>query len=127
MKHSRAGHGQRVSIDLFTASKFRAAARFEPFTAGGPEARERDLLRSCDKRFLLMKKLMLLGALGLFATSIGAQSIVSDDPKRLEAVLKEVQAQQIVIAENQAKIDAKLVTLGELIRVARIYSSRGGR
>ena len=73
-----------------------------------------------------MKKLMLLGALGLFATSIGAQSIVSDDPKRLEALLKEVQAQQIVIAENQAKIDAKLITLGEAIRVARIYSSRGG-
>jgi hypothetical protein len=76
---------------------------------------------------LLMKKLMLLGALGLFATSIGAQSTAPDNQKRLEALLKEVQAQQIVIAENQAKIDAKLVTLGEVIRVARIYSSRGGR
>jgi hypothetical protein len=75
----------------------------------------------------LMKKLMLLGALGLFATSIGAPSTVPDDPKRVEALLKEIQAQQIVIAENQAKIDAKLVTLGEVIRVARIYSSRGGR
>ena len=74
-----------------------------------------------------MKKLTLLGALALLATSIGAQSTMPEDPKRLEALLKEVQAQQIVIAENQAKIDAKLVTLGELIRVARIYSSRGGR
>ena len=74
-----------------------------------------------------MKKLMLLGALGLFATSIGAQSTVPDDPKRVGALLKEIQAQQIVMAENQAKIDAKLVTLGEVIRVARIYGSRGGR
>ena len=75
----------------------------------------------------LMKKLMLLGALALFATSIGAQSPAPEDPKRVEALIKEIQVQQIVIAENQAKIDAKLVTLGEAIRVARIYSSRGGR
>jgi hypothetical protein len=42
-------------------------------------------------------------------------------------LIKEVQAQQVVIADNQAKIDAKLVALAEAIRVARIYSSRGGR
>lgn len=74
-----------------------------------------------------MKKLMLLGALALFATSIGAQSTAPEDPKRVEALIKEIEVQQIVIAENQAKIDAKLVTLGEAIRVARIYASRGGR
>lgn len=74
-----------------------------------------------------MKKLTLLGALALFATSIGAQSNAPEDPKQVEALIKEVQAQQVVIAENQAKIDAKLVTLAEAIRVARIYSSRGGR
>jgi hypothetical protein len=74
-----------------------------------------------------MKKLMLAGALALFAASLGAQSNVPDDPKRVEALIKAIEAQQITIAENQAKIDAKLVTLGEAIRVARIYSSRGGR
>lgn len=74
-----------------------------------------------------MKKLMLLGALALFATSLGAQSNAPEDPKRVEALIKEIQAQQIVIADNQAKIDAKLITLGEAIRVARIYASRGGR
>ncbi len=42
------------------------------------------------------------------------------------AIIKEIQAQQAAIAENQAKIDAKLVTVGEAVRVARIYSSRGG-
>ena len=74
-----------------------------------------------------MKKLTLLGALALFSTSIGAQSPAVDDQKQLEALLKEVQAQQIQIADNQTKIDAKLVTLAEAIRIAKIYSSRGGR
>lgn len=74
-----------------------------------------------------MKKLTLLGLLALFATSIGAQSPANDDQQQLEALMKEVQAQQVQIAENQAKIDARLVSLAEAIRVARIYSSRGGR
>lgn len=79
---------------------------------------------------LLMKKLLLLAALAFLAAPLGAQSPVADetkDAKQIEALLKDVQAQQVQIAENQAKIDAKLVTLGEAIRVARIYSSRGGR
>ena len=74
-----------------------------------------------------MKKLTLLGALVLLATSIGAQSPAPPDQKQIESLLKAVQDQQIQIAENQAKIDAKLVALGEAVRVARIYSSRGGR
>jgi hypothetical protein len=74
-----------------------------------------------------MKKLTLLGALVLLATSIGAQSPASPDQKELEALFKVVQDQQIQMAENQAKIDAKLALLGEAIRVARIFSSRGGR
>lgn len=74
-----------------------------------------------------MKKLTLLGLVALFATSIGAQSPATNDQKQMEALLREVQAQQVQIAENQARIDAKLVTLAEAIRVARIYASRGGR
>ena len=76
---------------------------------------------------LLMKKLTLLGAIALFATSIVAQSPATDDQKKMEALLKEVQAQQLVIADNQAKIDAKLAIVADAIRVARIYGSRGGR
>ena len=74
-----------------------------------------------------MKKLTLLAALVALATTLGAQSIAPDDQKDLEITLKEVQAQQLEIAENQAKIDARLAELAEAIRVARIYSSRGGR
>ena len=45
----------------------------------------------------------------------------------LAALIKEVRAQQAAMAANQAKIEEKLATLAESIRVARIYSSRGGR
>ena len=45
----------------------------------------------------------------------------------LAALVKEVRAQQVAMAANQVKIDEKLATLAESIRVARIYSSRGGR
>ncbi len=31
-----------------------------------------------------------------------------------------------MLAENQAKIEAKLATIAEAIRVARIYGSRSG-
>ncbi|HEY1582422.1 MAG TPA: hypothetical protein VGF73_04915 [Chthoniobacterales bacterium] len=74
-----------------------------------------------------MKKLILLGILALFAGTIAAQSPATADDQRVAALLKEVQAQQIQIADNQAKIDAKLVSLGEAIRIAKIYASRGGR
>jgi hypothetical protein len=74
-----------------------------------------------------MKKLTLLGGLVLLASSIGAQSPAAGDQQQVAAMMKEVQAQQIQIADNQAKIEARLATLGEAIRVARIYGSRGGR
>jgi hypothetical protein len=74
-----------------------------------------------------MKKFTLLGALVVLATSIGAQMPAPNDQKQVELTLKEVQEQQLLIADNQAKIDAKLANLAEAIRVARIYASRGGR
>ena len=73
-----------------------------------------------------MKKLSLLGALVLLATSIDAQSPATDDQQQLSLLLAEVQAQQSQIAANQAQIDSKLATLAEAIWVARIYASRSG-
>ena len=49
----------------------------------------------------------------------------ADDPA-LVALLTQVAAQQGVIADNQTKIDAKLATIGESVRVARLFVSRGG-
>ncbi len=74
-----------------------------------------------------MKKLTLLGGLALLATSISAQSPAANEQEQVVTMMKEVQAQQLQIADNQAKIDEKLATLAEAIRVARIYGSRGGR
>ena len=91
--HSWTGHGQRVTPETLTASSFRAVDRPGGSSAWSGRVGERDLLRYSDDT-LLMKKLTLLGALALFATSIGAQSPVTDDPKMVEALLKEVQAQQ---------------------------------
>ena len=48
-----------------------------------------------------------------------------DDPA-LTALLNDVTAQQATIAENQAKIDAKLAAIAENVRLARIFVGRGG-
>ena len=45
----------------------------------------------------------------------------------LAALIKELRAQQAAMTANQAKINEKLASLAETIRVARIFSSRGGR
>jgi hypothetical protein len=49
------------------------------------------------------------------------------EQQQVVALAKEVQAQQAMIADNQTKIDAKMTTIAEALRLARIYSSRGGR
>jgi hypothetical protein len=70
-------------------------------------------------------------ALSAFIACIFLGGVDAADPapaldQQVAAAIKEIQAQQTTIAENQAKIDAKLVTVGEAVRIARIYSSRGG-
>ena len=47
------------------------------------------------------------------------------DQQQIVALTKEVQGQQTAIAENQTKIDAKLVTIAEALRLAKIYAARG--
>ena len=78
-----------------------------------------------------MKKLTLFGALVLLASSTGAQSpappAASPEQKQIEILINAIQQQQTRIAENQARIDEKLALVVETVRVARIYSSRGGR
>jgi protein-disulfide isomerase len=60
----------------------------------------------------------------LFISSSTGQTPDSSDEKNLLALIKEVQAQQAQIADNEAKIDAKLAEVTETIRQARIYSKR---
>ena len=58
------------------------------------------------------------------ASAIRGQAPDASDEQKLLALVKEVQAQQMQIADNQAKIDAKLAEIAETIRVARIFTSR---
>ncbi len=74
-----------------------------------------------------MKRLASLACLCLMTLSPGnAAEPVNPQEQQLAAIVKELQGQQDQIVRNQAKIDAKLVTIAEAVRIARIYSSRGG-
>ncbi len=77
-----------------------------------------------------MKILSAFIAIPLLVIVINAAA--AEPPKDLEreqqqvaALAKEVQAQQATIADNQAKIDAKMTAIAEALRQARIYSTRG--
>lgn len=72
-----------------------------------------------------MKFLLSLALIAVItAAPIAAQAPASKDDQELLALIKEVQAQQSQIAENQTKIEAKLAQVAETIRVARIFASR---
>jgi hypothetical protein len=73
-----------------------------------------------------MKRLLL--AL-LFSTTLTvpfgvAQTPDANQEQQLLALIKEVQTQQMQMAENQAKIEEKLAAVAEIVRTARIYSKR---
>ena len=79
-----------------------------------------------------MKSLSALLATCLFVSLVPAPaaepSKESDrEQQQVLALAKEVQAQQAAIAENQAKIDAKTAKIAEVLRIAKIYTSRSGQ
>jgi len=74
------------------------------------------------KRFALIATL----SLSLATTAVPAEPPSNPGDAQLQAAVAELQAQQLILAENQAKIEAKLATIAEAIRVARIYGSRSG-
>ena len=78
-----------------------------------------------------MKRLSTLTAFFSLALLVAAPAAeapgAGQQAQQVLAVAKEVQGQQAAIAENIAKIDAKLATIAEALHTARIYSSRGGK
>jgi len=78
------------------------------------------------KRFSVLTALFSL-ALLVAAPAGEAPSANQQQQQQVLAVAKEVQGQQAAIMENQGKIDAKLATIADSLRTARIYSSRGGK
>ena len=79
-----------------------------------------------------MKTLFALSAailLGAVIPVFAAEPLKEGDreQQQLTALAKEIQGQQATIADNQTKIDAKLATIAEALRLARIYATRVGR
>ncbi len=76
-----------------------------------------------------MKQLAAIALLSLFTVLPfrAAEPTAARQDEQIVALVKELQAQDAAIAQNQAAIEAKLATLAETVRVARIYASRAGR
>jgi dihydrodipicolinate synthase/N-acetylneuraminate lyase len=94
--------------------------------------KEYDLLLEERYQFTPMKLLLALIASGLISVIVSASAAepskeTEREQQQVVALVKEVQGQQAAIADNQTKIDAKMATIAEALRLARIYSSRGGR
>ncbi len=76
-----------------------------------------------------MKQLAAIAFISLFAVLPfrGAEPTAVKQDEQLAALVKELQAQNAAISQNQVAIEAKLATIVETVRVARIYASRAGR
>jgi hypothetical protein len=77
------------------------------------------------KTLFALLAVCLSGAVGVRAAEPSKES--EREQQQVVALAKEVQAQQTTMADNQAKIDAKMVSIGEALRLAKIYASRAGR
>ena len=78
--------------------------------------------------FFRMKTLLPLACLFAAAVAkLNAADTAAPQDQQVAVAIKEIQTQQAQIADNETKIAAKLATVVEAVRVARIYSSRGGR
>lgn len=78
------------------------------------------------KTFSALIAACLLGAAALSSAAESPQDLERDQ-QAIVALAKEIQSQQTNIADNQTKIDAKMATIAEALRLARIYASRAGR
>jgi len=60
-----------------------------------------------------------------FSPHPATAQIALDSPAGTE-MFQDLKTQQATIADNQKQIDDKLAGIGEALRIARIYVSRGG-
>lgn len=79
------------------------------------------------KRLLSFAACALLSIAPLSSNSSTAQTAPGAiDQQQLARAIKDLQEQQAAIAQNQGKIEEKLAAVGEAVRQARIFASRGG-
>jgi aminopeptidase N len=67
--------------------------------------------------------ILLLLVLFIFSSE-GQAPAARDGRQQVVDLIKEVQAQQAMIAANQTKLEAKVAEVAEAVRQARLYSSR---
>ena len=76
------------------------------------------------------KSLCVPACIALLAASLlvpnDSQGQAGSDELAIAALIDEVAAQQTLLTDNHTKIDAKLATIAEDVRLARIYVARGG-
>jgi hypothetical protein len=71
--------------------------------------------------------LVVAACAAVFAFSPNHLTAQNDDESAaLVSLVKDVQDQQATMAGNQKQIDDKLAAIGESLRQARIYVTRGG-
>ncbi len=77
-----------------------------------------------------MRRTLPVGCILMVATLARiapAQAPETPPAQQIAVLVKEVQTQQAAMGEKQDNIDTRIAALAEALRVARIYSSRGGR
>jgi hypothetical protein len=103
--------------------------------AGGSEScrkredalRERDLLNLHVIRMKQRLAAAILLVAFASALPLAAQAPNPADEEKLVALVKEVQTQQALLADNQTKIESKLAALAETIRTARLFAGKAGK
>jgi hypothetical protein len=73
------------------------------------------------KRFL--SAILLVSASVTLSSSV-AQTPEAQQQQQVLQLIKDVRLQQAMIADNQTKIEVKLVEITENVRVARIFAER---
>lgn len=68
--------------------------------------------------------LIALISVCLFGAASAVEAPKPQTEQQALRLVKEIQAQQTTINENQTKIEAKLATIAEAVRQARIFASR---
>lgn len=74
-------------------------------------------MKTFTRQTLLITSLVMMG--------LGAE-MAHAEPQQPLALVKELQVQQVQLADNQTKIETKIADLAETVRVARIYANRSG-
>jgi hypothetical protein len=78
-------------------------------------------------KLFFIPALSLSAALAFWIGSPSSRGEVAGADRGLTNLLTEIANQQIIIAENQARIDAQVLEIAENVRLARIFASRGGK